>query len=135
MTDGVKIDPEAISIDDLRDRAWRIVEPQYRARLAQLVEEFDQAKPRGLADDELAPIASAVASGRVKTLLVDADREIPGRVDKSTGQIELGDLQHPDIDDLLDDLAELALNKGGQVVMVPGERMPTGTGVAAIYRY
>ncbi len=135
MTDGLKIDPEALSVDELRDRTWRVVEPQYRARLAQLIDEFDQAKPRGLAADELAPIASAVASGRVKTLLVEADREIPGHVDESTGQIQFGDLQHPEIDDLLDDLAELALNQGGEVVMVPGEQMPTRTGAAAIYRY
>jgi hypothetical protein len=36
---------------------------------------------------------------------------------------------------LIDDLAELVLNKGGQVVVAPAERMPTDTGAAAIYRY
>jgi hypothetical protein len=135
MQDGLKIHPDAVPIEDLRDRAWRIVEPQYQARLRQLLEEFDKATPRGLVGDELETVASAVASGRVKTLLVETDREIPGHVDKSTGKIELGDLKHPEIDDLLDDLAELALSKGSQVVMMPAERMPTGTGVAAIYRY
>jgi hypothetical protein len=45
------------------------------------------------------------------------------------------DINDPDVDDILDDLAELTLKAGGEVVVVPGERMPTDTGVAAIYRY
>jgi hypothetical protein len=39
------------------------------------------------------------------------------------------------VDDLLDDLSEKVLEKGGQVVVVPAERMPTKEGAAAIYRY
>jgi hypothetical protein len=59
----------------------------------------------------------------------------PGHIDTTTGHVEFGDISHPQIDDLLDDLAELALSKGGQVVVVPAKRMPTETGAAAIYRY
>jgi hypothetical protein len=29
----------------------------------------------------------------------------------------------------------LVLQKGGQIVIVPAERMPTRTGIAAIYRF
>jgi hypothetical protein len=36
---------------------------------------------------------------------------------------------------VLDDLAASTLEMGGQVVVVPQERMPTRTGIAAIYRY
>ena len=36
---------------------------------------------------------------------------------------------------MLDDLAELVLNTGGEVVVVPTDRMPTDTGVAAVYRF
>lgn len=135
MDEGLKINPDAISIDELRDRAWSIMEPQYQARLRQLGDEFRQAKPRGLVGDEVSQVATAAVSGRVDKLMVEADREIPGHLDTSTGNLEFADLSHPQIDDLLDDLAELVLSKGGQVVVVPQERMPTGTGAAAIYRY
>ena len=134
MTDGLKIHPDAISIDELRERAWHIVEPRYQERIAQLVDGFGQAKPRGLVADEVTQVAAAAVSGRVGTLLVEADREIPGHLSAS-GQVEFSDISHPQVDDLLDDLAELVLNKGGQVVVVPSERMPTETGAAAIYRY
>jgi hypothetical protein len=74
-------------------------------------------------------------AGRVETLLIEADRQIPGRIDAATGALELGELTHPDVDDILDDLGALVMVAGGGVVVVPAEQMPTPTGVAAIYRY
>ena len=47
----------------------------------------------------------------------------------------LAELSAPDVDDLLDDLSELAAKMGGQVVVVPADRMPTSSGIAAIYRF
>ena len=73
--------------------------------------------------------------GRVGTLLIDADRHIPGRLDAVTGEITYDDLSNPTTDDLLDDLGQLVLKQGGQIVIVPTERMPTQTGIAAIYRF
>lgn len=77
----------------------------------------------------------ATLAGRVATLLIEADRQLSGRIDTKTGKIEFEDLSHPEFDDVLDDLAELAIGKGGEVIVVPADRMPTQTGVAAIYRY
>jgi hypothetical protein len=39
------------------------------------------------------------------------------------------------VDDFLDDVGELVLKNGGQIVIVPADRMPTQTGIAAIYRF
>jgi hypothetical protein len=39
------------------------------------------------------------------------------------------------VGDLLDDLGEHTVKTGGEVVIVPAERMPTDTGIAAIYRF
>lgn len=135
ISDGIKIDPDSATTDELRTLAWRVIEPGYQDRLTRLVEEFEQSKPRGLVGDHLGQIAFDAVSGRVMTLLVEADRQVPGHVDPMNGRIEFGDLSHPQVDDLIDDLAELVLNKGGQVVVAPAERMPTDTGAAAIYRY
>ncbi|MBN1587688.1 MAG: hypothetical protein JW937_09735, partial [Candidatus Omnitrophica bacterium] len=82
-----------------------------------------------------AEVSGAVVGGRVATLLIEARREIPGRINAATGDIEFGDLAHPEVDDVLDDLGELALKMGGEVVVVSAERMPTQTGIAAIFRY
>ena len=133
--EGIDVHPDALPGDALRDHAWRVVKPRYLARLAGLVEEFGRAKSKGLGSDELAPVAEATVTGRVATLLIEADRHIPGRIDYGSGRVELGDLAHPEVDDVLDDLGELVLKKGGQIVIVSAERMPTETGIAAIYRF
>jgi hypothetical protein len=73
--------------------------------------------------------------GRVATLLIEANRQLPDRIDAATGDVEFDDLAPLEIDDALDDLGALALKMGGEVVIVPAERMPTETGIAAIYRY
>jgi hypothetical protein len=136
VAESIDVNPDSLTTtDELRQRAWRIIEPRYLERLAGLVEEFGTARSKGLGDDELSRVARAVVSGRVATLLVEARREIPGRIDTATGAIAFADLAHPEVDDILDDLAALTLGMGGQVVVVPAERMPTGTGIAAIYRY
>ena len=135
LGEGIDIHPDALSIDELRQRAWQVFETHYLARLAALVEEFGSARSKGLGDEDLAQIAKAVVAGRVATLLIEADREVPGRIDAATGDIEFDDLAHPRVDDVLDDLGALALKMGGQVVIVPTERMPTETGIAAIYHY
>ena len=135
MPEGVESHPDALRVEALRERAWRVVEPKYLARLGALVEEFGRAKSKGLGSDELASVAEAAVAGRVATLLIEAERHVPGRIDKAFGRIEFADLAHPEVDDLLDDLGELVLEKRGQVVIVPAERMPTRTGIAAIYRF
>ena len=135
LPERINVYPDAVSIDELRELAWKTVEPRYQARLTQIVDEYEQAKPKGLSSDELEKIAQAAAFGRITTLLVEADREIPGHLDPATGQLQFANLSDPHVDDLLDDLSEKVLEKGGQVVVVPVERMPTKTGAAAIYRY
>jgi hypothetical protein len=135
MAEGIDIHPDVLTLDALRARAWQAVEPRYLARLARLVEEFGAAQSRDLGSDDLAQVAAAVVAGRVATLLIEADRQIPGRIDAATGEIAFADLANPEVNDLLDELGEWVLKRGGQVVIVPKERMPTLTGIAAIYRF
>ena len=134
--ESVDVHPDALaSIDAFRKRVWQTIEPRYLARLAGLVDAFGSNRPKGLADDDLVEVARAAVGGRVATVLIEARREIPGRIDASTGQLEYDDLSHPEFDDALDDLGAVTLMMGGEVVVVPTDRMPTGTGIAAIYRY
>ncbi len=135
VVDGIMVNPDPVPIEELRVLAWEVVEPQYQKRLATLVEEFEQARSKQLGNDDLPQVAEAAVNGRVATLLIEADRQLAGRLDRATGQIEFADLSHPQIDDLLDDLGELVEKKGGRVMVMPAERMPGRTGLAATYRH
>ena len=134
MKDGIHINPEALSLDQLREQAWQKIEPLYIERLTKLVDNFEVARSRELASDDLAQVAQAATEGRVSVLLVEADRQVPGKLNAS-GEIELGDLSHPETGDVIDDIAEVVLRMKGEVVVVPAERMPTKTGLAATYRF
>jgi len=135
MAEGIQVNPEALSLDELRKEAWRTVEPLYLSRLAKLIESYRIAASRRLGSDDLAEVAQATTAGRVGTLLVEDDREIAGTIDVATGEIRPGDLADPVTGDLLDGLAKSVVRMKGEVVVVPKERMPTTTGLAATYRY
>jgi hypothetical protein len=135
MDFGIEVNPEPLSGEELGRLAWEALEPHYVKRIDALVGEFQEAKSKGLAVDELAAVAEAVFAGRVATLMIDADREVPGRIDMDSGSVEYDELDDPEVDDLLDDLGEMVLQKGGKVLVVPSERMPTESGAAAIFRY
>jgi len=132
--DGVCQNPETLSTEDLCEKTWQKVEPIYLNRLAQLVEGYQNAVSGKLGSDELAQVAKSVMEGRVGTLLVEADRQVPGRLDAS-GKIEPGEFSNPEVGDILDDLADSVLKMKGDVVVVPKERMPSKTGLAATFRY
>lgn len=135
ISGSVENDPESLSVEELRDRAWKAVEPYYLGRLAALIEMFGSARSKHLGSADLAQTAWNAVAGRVATLLIDADRHVPGRIDPETGAITFDDLADPKVDDLIDDLGELVLRQGGQVVVVPSDLMPSQTGIAAIDRY
>jgi len=135
LDEGLDVHPDALTPDELRRRVWEVVEPRYLTRLARLVEAFGGARAQDLGDDDVGRVAQAVVAGRVGTLLVEAERVVAGSIDEGSGDFRPGDLDDPEVGDALDDLASSALLRGADVVVVPAERMPTSTGVAAIYRY
>ena len=133
--EGVAKDPGSLSSEQLRSEAWRVVEPNYLARLAKLIEDHRTAAAEGMAASSLNEVAQAAVRQRIGLLLVESDRVIPGRFDASTGEIHAGRLADPGLDDVIDDLAEAVLKTGGEVIVVPAERMPADTGVAATFRH
>lgn len=135
MDEAIDVHPDAMSLDALRERAWQVVQPHYLQRLAGLVESFSTAAANGRGSDGLRAIAEAAVAGRVETLLIEAERLFPGHIDAISGAITTANLAHPDVDDVIDDLGEIVLRKRGEVIVVPAGRMPTNTGVAAIYRF
>jgi hypothetical protein len=133
--EGVEKHFDALNADQLRIEVWRVIEPKYLARLARLIEDYRTAASRNLATSDLSDAAQAAAAARIGSLLIEADREIPGRFDPATGKISLDRLADPEVGDILDDLAEAVLRSGGEVVVVPAQRMPTASGLAATFRH
>ncbi len=135
MEEGIKESFDSIDTGKLKEKAWKIIEPVYLERTKDLVDSFQQAKANFLGSDDLADVARAAFENRVKTVLIEADKIIPGKIQEDTGRMELGDKKNPDYNDVLDDIAELVFKNKGEVVVLPAERMPGDSGVAAVFRY
>jgi len=135
LDEGIKAGPESLDINELRERVWKTIQPTYLERLASMTEQFGAARSRERGSGDLSDVAKAAVSDQVATLMVEADRVIPGVIDRNTGAIRASDPAASHVDDMLDDLAELVMAKGGEVIIVPKENMPTDSGLAAIYRF
>lgn len=113
-----------------------IMEPYFAELDAEALRGFHKAVAVGRGATSLKQIAEAAARGQVQTLLVAEDRQVWGRLDRTTGTIQIEPhAGSSDVDDLLDDVAELVLTKGGRVVVVPSSEMPTPQPIAAIMRW
>ena len=135
LLEGVTAHPGGLTVKDLTARAWELIEPYLVRQSRELVERFLSAHANGKGLDDARDIAKAAVEGRIDVLFVEAERQIPGMVDVKTGEVEFDSLNHPEVDDLLDDIAEMALKQKGRVIVLKPEHMPTATGIAAVLRY
>ncbi len=100
-----------------------------------LMDQYHELRASEKSSDQLFEIISAAIDGRIEVLFIETDKIISGKIDRVTKKIMTEPFSNPEYDDILDDLAQLALEKGGQVYVLDKEEMPTESGVAAIYRY
>jgi hypothetical protein len=136
LSKGISINPSSVSPDKLAKMAWETMEPEYKLKLDRLVARFEQARANGKGSDNYKEVAVAAVEGKVDTLIVEADRIIPVRITNLvTGNTQKKDMTNPKVDDLLDDMGELVMKMGGHVMVLPTGKMPSETGLAAIFRY
>lgn len=146
LADHAPRDPHLLPTDELAAAAQPILGAARTRRLDRLVATYAQARDRGQAAGDLSDIARAAVAGRVATLLIEADRFEPGTFDRSSGAIETDGEQPADrsrrgaepairTPDLFGALAESVLEHRGDIVALARNRMPTESGVAAIYRW
>ena len=135
MDEGLDLNPFVLTASELRERAWRLLEPQYQAWLTSLRDEYGEAHSRGFGSGNLGKVLQGATDGRVSKLMIASDREIAGRILGDTGKYELADITEENAVDLLDDLGELVDRMGGQVLVMPAAQIPGKTGLAATFRY
>lgn len=95
--------------------------------------EFRCADEFNLADQNIFRIARAAVQGRIKKLIIADGINIFGKINPVTGSLAIhpGHLNHED-DDILDDLAQTVLARGGEVVVADKSQIPKGRPALAI---
>ncbi len=127
---------EDIDTKALAGMSEGIMQQYFSALDNQVLVAFHKANASGLASTDLKEIADAAARGQVLSLLIAEDRNVWGHLDRKTGHVRVLD-QRTDAtaDDLLDDIAELTLLKGGRVTVLPSAQMPEHKAIGAVLRW
>jgi hypothetical protein len=122
--------------DKIHSDAWPIVSVATSQPFQPWVERYKTAAGSGLATDRIESVAEAVIQGRVSCVLAAEGETVWGVLDRSTGSVERRERQLDAADDdLLDDLCEEALKRGGEAFVVPRASMPTASPIAAVFRF
>lgn len=128
--------PDRLSPEELRDEAWKIVEPRFQAARDSATARYRELGSGNTrhTSDELETIVPAAFAGRVQTLFVARDVEQWGRYEPETTQLLLRGRRMNGDDDLLDVAAAETLVRDGEIYALDAEDMP-GSPIAAIFRY
>lgn len=135
LEEGVDGNPDDLHPQELHEKAWRIVEPRFRAQIEEAVGRFEAAVGTGLGVSGVAEALVAAHDGRVEVLFVPAERRRWGRYDPQERTADVRDDPKPGDHDLLDLAAVQALLHGGTVYVLEPERLPGDREVAALLRY
>lgn len=97
------------------------------------LKEFRFAEDENRSCENIFQISKAVVEGRVRKLIITDEINVFGSIDKSTGLLSIHpfDLDHED-DDVLDDLAQMVLSQGGEVVIASRKEIPKSLPILAI---
>lgn len=108
----------------------------FRTRALVLSNQYLALQSRGKASHHLPEIAESIFQGRVAHILVSKDQSLFGRLDRSSGKvIRLKQKIDPVGDDVLCDLAQEVILRGGNAHVLPQTMMPTPSPVAALFRW
>jgi hypothetical protein len=121
---------------EIHARSWPIAQRVAMERQNEILERYGRFVSSARALDEVRAIAQFAIQGRVRDLLLARDVNLWGRLDHRTGEVALfGPRGDERAEDVLDDIAEAVLLRGGDVWSIEEGRMPTKSPVAAILRW
>ncbi|HUG52656.1 MAG TPA: hypothetical protein VMR21_03615 [Vicinamibacteria bacterium] len=136
LEQGVEGNVDASPPEEIHARVWPVVREAFRAREEEALEAHARAASRGLASTDLDLIGRMAVHGRVRQLLLAEGAHVWGALDPDSGAIARRPGQQDSRDDdVLDDLAEAVLARGGEVLMLAPERLPGGGPAAAVLRW
>jgi hypothetical protein len=121
------------NVIDICASVRKILKAESKNTIEKSLTEFRLAEEGNRAQKNIFQISKAVVQGRVRKLIVTDELNIFGKIDKKSGGISIHpcDLDHED-DDILDDLAQMVLSQGGEVIVASRDEIPKGRPILAI---
>ncbi|MGC9319244.1 MAG: hypothetical protein ACP5KN_14525 [Armatimonadota bacterium] len=136
LDEPIRGNPEHLRPEELRERAWELLAPHLRGRIAQVQEAFEEALAYNRATDDMKGVVLAARDGRAATVIGAADRHYWGRVPEMGEDVQMRGEPQPWDYDLIDYATVQTILNGGTAYTVPADQVPgDGDGAAVILRY
>jgi hypothetical protein len=121
------------NVGDICENIRKVLKDESKKALEKSLLEFRFADEENRTRKNIFQIAKAVVQGKVRKLIVTDDLSIFGIINRKSGGLALHpfDLDHED-DCILDDLAQMVLSQGGEVVIAKRDEIPKGRPILAI---
>lgn len=124
---------EKLRTDELREKCFELLEPVYLKKELEAIEELNAAVKKNHAITFIEDIAVSAVHGKIKKLFVVENRQLWGAINQLTGEIFVSPRQtNSHDDDILDDICQIVLSKGGEVVVLKDAHKVSGYLAAAI---
>jgi hypothetical protein len=123
--------PELWSADELRARAWPLVESIVRKEREAEIARYGNRISQGRALNRLEDIMIAAHAGAVETLFLDPAARRMGAFDSATLKVHLDEPPQEDSEDLINLAATLVLRGNGEVQPLAAGDVPGGGEMAA----
>jgi hypothetical protein len=127
--------PELWSPEELRERAWPLVEPLVQARRDAARTKYGNMTSQDRTATGFEDVLQAAQAGAVETLFIDPNITRRGTFDPDTFAIRVGDSTDADREDLINLAAVLVLRSCGAVDLSSADDIPGGSEISAVLRY
>ncbi len=136
VEESIKKNPQALSLEDLHQAAWEILEPRFEEDLEEALGVYKHlATEDGTTSVALEAIVPGAYDRRIDTLFVASGIQQWGKFDPEARTVKVHDIAQPEDEDLLDFAAAHTLLNGGTVYVVSPEVMPAPAPMAAVFRF
>ncbi|HIY75563.1 MAG TPA: hypothetical protein H9825_04805 [Candidatus Sphingobacterium stercorigallinarum] len=128
----LQVNPESIDRSSLLQKIDQIFDDRFNEKKKALLDRFHVANNELLAHTNLGDILRDCLDGKVDTIGIERQRIVPGSLQIDDRKIQ----SDPDSQtDVLNELARLAYQQGGKIIVLEPRDMPSDTGAFTVNRF
>jgi hypothetical protein len=135
VREGIHGNPENVRAEELRQKAWKLLEPRFAESQRALLERYNTLRPRGRAVAGIKEVVRAAEAGRVESLLYKAGAHVWGV--RLRNDIAFSPEKRPGDEDIIDYAMVQTFLKDGDLCALAQEEenLPDQSVMKAILRF
>ncbi|MFD2742263.1 MULTISPECIES: baeRF3 domain-containing protein [Sphingobacterium] len=128
----IPINPHSLSRSELLKKVQEVLDDTLAKRKANILERQQLAAQENKSSTEISDIVRDAIDGKVEILCIENGRGIKGSINTDKRDID----EHANLStDVINELARMVFNFGGEVIVLDEAEMPTKDGVFTLNRY